>query len=731
VNDGQHTTQRPGRLARLADLAFRRRRLVLLAWIVGLAAAFAASGALAGEFSADYATPGSESQRAGDLLAQRFPARSSDTVDVVWEAKGGVDSAAVQKRTAALLTAATHLKGIGAAAPPEISRDGTIAVSRLSLTARPDSVPVTTGKSLISLSQAASQDGLRVEMGGQVITNAQESALSSEAVGLMIAALVLVLTFGTLVAAGLPIVTALFGLGISSAAVGLLAAVMDVPDWSTAVASMIGLGVGIDYALLILTRHRAALATGLEPQAAVVEAVTTAGRSVLVAGTTVVISLLGLFLMGLSYLQGVALSASFAVLVTMAASVTLLPALLGFAGRNIERLHVPFVNKDPHAYDTSRWYRWSRFIQRRPWVAAMGGLAVLLALAAPFLGIRFGSPDAQNDPPSYTTHRAYDLLADGFGPGFSAPMLLTVQGGPDGGLPAAADAVGDRLREVDGVAFVGPAVVNETGDTALLRLVASTSPQDAATEDLVDTLRDEAVPAATAGTDLSVEIGGMAAANLDSTRGVVDRLPLFFGGVLLVSFLLLMLVFRSVVVPLKAVVMNLLASAAAFGVLTLAVSGGPLGDLVGIPEATPVPILIPIGVFAILFGLSMDYEVFLLSRIKEEYDRTGDNALAVADGLAKSARVITAGAAVMITVFLSFVLGQDVLAKMFGIGLASAVLIDATLVRMVLVPATMELLGDRNWWLPAWLDRLLPHVRVEGRELPDAEAALPEAVRIG
>ena len=308
-------------------------------------------------------------------------------------------------------------------------------------------------------------------------------------------------------------------------------------------------------------------------------------------------------------------------------------------------------------------------------------------------------------------------------------MLLTVQGGSDGGLSAAADGVGDSLREVDGVAFVGPAVVNETGDTALLELVPSTSPQDVATEDLVDAPR-RGRPAATAGTDLSVDVGGMAAANLDSTRGVADRLPLFFGGVLLVSFLLLMLVFRSVVVPLKAVVMNLLASAAAFEVLTLAVSGGPLGDLVGIPEATPVPILIPIGVFAILFGLSMDYEVFLLSRIKEEYDRTGDNALAVADGLAKSARVITAGAAVMITVFLSFVLGQDVLAKMFGIGLASAVLIDATVVRMVLVPATMELLGDRNWWLPTWLDLLLPHVRVEGRELPDAEAALP-AVRIG
>ena len=295
-------------------------------------------------------------------------------------------------------------------------------------------------------------------------------------------------------------------------------------------------------------------------------------------------------------------------------------------------------------------------------------------------------------------------------------MLLTVQGSPDGGLLGSADAVGAELRELDGVAYVGPATLNPAGDTALLTLTASTSPQDEATQDLVEVLRDDAIPTATAGTGLVVDLGGLVPANVDTTQGVASRLPLFFGGVLLMSFVLLMMVFRSVLVPVKAVVMNLLASAGAFGVLALAVSGGRLGDLVGIPEATPVPIQLPIGIFAILFGLSMDYEVFLLSRIKEEYDRTGDNALAVADGLAKSARVITAGAAIMVTVFASFVLGHDVMAKMFGIGLAAAVLIDATLIRMVLVPATMELLGDRNWWLPAWLDRLLPRIDVDGHE---------------
>jgi RND superfamily putative drug exporter len=725
-------------LVALADWCHRRRRLVVVLWIAALMGAFALATAFGGEYEQDYLQPGSESKAASDTLRDRFPQQAGDTVQIVVHAETGVASGEAKVRAEGILAGvAENDHVVGVASPyanggaAQISADGTTAYADVALDKTVNEYTPEEARELVEPVLAAGDDVLQVEVGGPVAGLSQTTPFGSEGIGLIAAALILLFTFGSAVAMGLPLVTALFGLGTAVALGELLRRVVDVPEWAPATAAMVGLGVGIDYALLIVTRFRSSLAEGQEPREATLTAIATAGRAVVLAGLTVLVSMLGILLVGQEALNGFAFTVSLAVLVTMVASVTLLPALLGFAGRNIERLHVPFVNKDPRAYDSSRWYRWSRFIQRRPWVAAMGGLAVLLALAAPFLGIRFGFPDAQNDPPSYTTHRAYDLLADGFGPGFSAPMLLTVQGGPEGGLPAAADAVGDRLREVDGVAFVGPAVVNDTGDTALLRLVASTSPQDAATEDLVDTLRDEAVPAATAGTDLSVDVGGMAAANLDSTRGVVDRLPLFFGGVLLVSFLLLMLVFRSVVVPLKAVVMNLLASAAAFGVLTLAVSGGPLGDLVGIPEATPVPILIPIGVFAILFGLSMDYEVFLLSRIKEEYDRTGDNALAVADGLAKSARVITAGAAVMITVFLSFVLGQDVLAKMFGIGLASAVLIDATLVRMVLVPATMELLGDRNWWLPAWLDRLLPHVRVEGRELPDAETVLPEAVRIG
>jgi RND superfamily putative drug exporter len=524
---------------------------------------------------------------------------------------------------------------------------------------------------------------------------------------------------------GLPILTAVFGLGMSIALGELLRRVVEVPVWATSTAAMVGIGVGIDYALLVVTRYRSGLAEGRDPRHATLIAIATAGRAVVFAGLTVVVAMLGILLVGQPALAGFAFTASLFVLITMTASLTILPALLGYAGPNIERLHVPFVSKNQRAYNTTRWYRWSRFIQHRPWVAAIGGLAVLLGLAAPLLGMRLGTPDAQNDPPASTTHQAYELLAHGFGPGFSAPLVLTVQGVTGTELLSASDAMGEELAQVSGVALVSRAVVNDAGDTAVLTVVPTTSPQDEATAALVDTLRDTAIPGATSGTDLAVAVGGTVAASLDSDRAVVERLPLFFGGVLLVSFVLLMMVFRSLVVPLKAVIMNLLASAAAFGVLTLAVSGGPLGDLVGIPQATPVPILLPVGIFAILFGLSMDYEVFLLSRIKEEYDRTGDNALAVADGLAKSARVITAGAAVMITVFLSFVLGQQVFAKMFGIGLAAAVFLDATVVRMVLVPATMELLGDRNWWLPGWLDRLLPNLHVEGHEVTDPDAAAP------
>jgi putative drug exporter of the RND superfamily len=720
-------------LVRLADWCYRTRHLVVVLWVAALVGAFALAAAWGGEFRQDYLQPGSESQAASDTLAERFPARAGDTIQIVLHSDRGISSPAIRARAEQIFADISTNEHVVSVAGPfasarQISPDGMTAYADVLLDQKDNEFTPAQAKALVEPVLAAGDDTLKVEVGGPVASLSQTAAVGSEGIGLLAAAVILLVTFGSAVAMGLPLITALFGLGIAMALGELLRQVVDVPDWAPATAAMVGLGVGIDYALFIVTRFRSGLADGQEPRRATVTAISTAGRAVLFAGITVVVSMLGILLMGQPAMTGFALTVVLTLLVIMAASVTLLPAVLGYTGRNIERLHVPFVSKDARAYDTTRWYRWSRLIQRRPWLAAIGGLGVLLALSAPFLGMRFGFPDAKNDPPAYTTRQAYDLLADGFGPGFSAPLLLTLQGRSNGELLTSAGAVADQLRTVEGVALVAPVVVNAAGDTALITLVPTTSPQDEATEGLVDRLRDQSIPAATSGTGLTVDVGGLVASNVDTTRGVASRLPIFFGGVLLVSFVLLMTVFRSVVVALKAVVMNLLASAAAFGVLALAVNGGPLGELVGIPEATPVPIQLPIGIFAILFGLSMDYEVFLLSRIKEEYDRTGDNALAVADGLAKSARVITAGAAIMITVFLSFVLGDAVLGKMFGIGLAAAILIDATIVRMVLVPATMELLGDRNWWLPGWLDRLLPTIQAEGARVVDDQLALPDAI---
>ncbi len=722
-------------LVRLADWCYRRRRLVVLAWVAALVASFALASSFGGELRQDYLQPGSESKAAADTLQDSFPQRSGDTVQIVLHAETDVSSADVQARAEQIFADVADSDHVVSVTSPftdegagQVSEDGRTAYADVVLDKNDNEFTVEEAKALVEPVLAAGGDGLVVEVGGPVAALSQAAPVGTESIGLIAAIIILLITFGSAVAMGLPVITALFGLGIALMLGEVLRRVFDVPDWAPATAAMVGLGVGIDYALLIVTRYRNGLARGLEPRRATVTAMSTAGRSVLFAGVIVMVSMMGILLVGQPALTGFSFTVVLALLVVVGASLTLVPALLGFAGRNIERLHVPFVSKETHAYDTSRWYRWSRLIQRRPWVAAIGGLGVLLALAAPFLGIRFGFPDAQNDPPTFTSRHAYDLLSDGFGPGFSAPMLLTVQGASDGELQSSADALGDQLSEVAGVELVSPAVLNPAGDTALVTLIATTSPQDEATLDLIDLLRDESIPAAIAGTGLEIHVGGLAAVGVDINRGVMDRLPLFFGGVLLVSFLLLMVVFRSVVVAAKAVLMNVLASAAAFGVLALATGGGPLGDLFGIPEATPVPILLPIGIFAILFGLSMDYEVFLLSRIREEYDKTGDNALAVADGLAKSARVITAGAAVMITVFLSFTLGVDVFGKMFGIGLAAAVLIDATIIRMVLVPATMELLGDRNWWLPGWLDRLLPNIHVEGHEVTDDEIDLRQAI---
>jgi RND superfamily putative drug exporter len=705
------------RLARLADIAYRRRGRMVVAWIVAAVVIIPLGTSLAGAYNANYNTPGSESKAASDLLEQRFGGYSGAGVDVVWKDPQGANSPQVKARIDRFLAEAQKVKDIGGPSPTRVSRDGTIATTSLRLTALPWDVPKASGTKLIALANRTAGNGLVIKLGGDPISEAEQQP-GPEGYGFLGAAIVLLIAFGSVVAAGLPLVIALFGLGISTALIGLLAGVMDVPNWTTAVSSLIGIGVGVDYALLVLTRFRSAMNDGKNEHDAVVEAVTTAGRSVIIAGSTVIIAVLGLFLTGLSYMQGVAVSAAIAVLIVMLASISLLPALLGFLGHKVDRLRIPFLGRALRSdRDTGKEppaARWSHAVQRRPWTAAIASAAVLLALAAPALGMRLGFPDAGNDPPNTMTRQSYDLLSKGFGPGSTGPLVLAAR------LPGAAaktdlDRLAARLRHEPGVAVVGPTVVNQQGNAALINVIPTTSPQDSKTDDLVTRLRDVVVPDALRGTGVTVHVGGQNAALKDQSGLVTRRLPLFIVGVVGLSFLLLLVAFHSPLVSLKAGVMNLLSVGAAYGVMTLVAKGGTVGGWIGIDHEVPVAPFMPVMMFAILFGLSMDYEVFLISRIREEFAKHGDTRRAVADGLAKTARVITAAAAIMVVVFLAFVASPQTFLKLFGIGLATAIFVDATLVRMVLVPAVMQLLGPRNWWIPDWLERALPSLDIEAR----------------
>jgi len=710
-------------LAKLADLAYRRRGRMVLAWIAAAVVIIGVGSSLAGEYNADYNTPGSESKAASDLTEERFGGYSGQEIYVVWKDEDGARGPAARENIDAFLAEATQVDHVERQTPIRVSDDGTIAATTLPLTVPGWDVPKEDGEKLIAAAERNSVDGLEIKLGGDPIYQAQEAA-SPEGIGFLGAAIVLLIAFGSVVAAGLPLVIALVGLGISSGGlIVLLANVVDVPDWTTAVSGLIGIGVGIDYALLVLTRFRAAMHDGKDRHDAIVESVTTAGRSVIIAGCTVVIAVLGLALTGLPYMYGVAISASFAVLVVMLAAVSLLPALLSYLGPNVDRLRIPFLGRTLRAETNgeSLAARWSHAVQRRPWTAAIAATALLLALAAPALGMRLGFPDAGNDPPDTMTRQAYDLQTEGFGPGSNGPLVIAAEL-PDRTAAGDIDSLAQRLRDEDGVAFVAEPTINQAGDAALLTVIPSTSPQAAETEDLVERLRTDVVPDELGDSGIVAQIGGVTAALDDQSVYITDRMPLFIAGVVGLSFLLLLVAFHSPLISLKAAVMNLLSVGAAYGVMTLVAKGGAVGELIGIDHEVPIAPFMPVMMFAILFGLSMDYEVFLISRIREEYLRHGDTRRAVADGLAKTARVITAAAAIMVVVFLAFLAAPDTFLKLFGIGLASAIFLDATVVRMVLVPAVMQLLGKRNWWIPDWLERLLPRLDVERVAVGTAEA---------
>jgi putative drug exporter of the RND superfamily len=756
-----------GAMVRLARACVRHRWIVIGAWVALLVGINMVASAVGPDYRTDFSLPNSESKQVQDLLTASDPNRAGFTAQIVAKAPQGIDDPQVRQTLEQLFAYVEQQGDITVSSPfdnpNQISQDGTIAFAQLDIRDSRTFTELTDlGKQITAYGEdLPAVNGLQIEYGGDLFAEFQLP--ESEVYGVIAAVIILILAFGSVLAMGLPIGTALFGLGIATALVSLGSHLMSMPDFTTAMVAMIGLGVGIDYALFIVTRYREALHAGMDVEESVVEAMDTSGRAAMFAGITVIISLMGLFLVGLDFVRGIALASSAGVAMMMLASLTLLPALLGWVGRRIDHttwaaliavaiavvaLFVGVVTGQgtvvmiglvlaivlfgasfaikalrkqvPHRAERPAeerfWYRWSRFIQRRPWPSAIVAVCVLLLLAAPLLAIRLGFGDYGNYPSDKTVRRAYDLIAEGFGPGSNGPLYITVQG-PTASDPAALAAFADTLQRTDDVAFAVPTPIND--ELALVIVYPRSAPQDAATSTLVDRLRHDVIPP----TGVEAKVGGLTAGSTDFSTYLGGKMVVLIGVVLLFSFLLLLAVFRSVLVPLKAVVMNLLSIGAAYGVLVAIFQWGWGRGLIGVDKPGPIEAWVPMFLFAIVFGLSMDYEVFLLSRIKEEYDRTGDNATAVADGLALTARVITAAALIMFCVFAAFVLGDDRQLKLFGLGLAIAVIIDATLVRMVLVPSTMELLGDRNWWFPKWLDRIVPHINVEGHHRIPADAS--------
>jgi RND superfamily putative drug exporter len=556
-----------------------------------------------------------------------------------------------------------------------------------------------------------------------VVALTEAAPIGSEGLGLAVAAVILLLTFGSVVAAGLPIVIAVTGLSVSSLLTVLITAALPVPDWSTSLVAMMTIGVGVDYTLLMVTRYREWRALGLDGEEATAATLDTAGRSVLLAGLTVVISMLGLAGMGVSFLRGAAAVTIVGVLVVLAAALTLFPALLGYLGARIDRWRIPLPRRSPQP--RTGWLRWSRFVRQHRYAAAVASVGIMAALASPFLGVQFGSPDAGNAAPGTATRAGYDLIAEGFGPGANGPLLVVL----DHPTTEATTRLTAGLARTHGVAGTAAVATDPAGDATLLTVVPSSGPQDPATATLVRELRDRVLPAALAGTPTIGHVGGATAAAIDSDANVAQRIPMLIVGVVGLSTLLLLVAFRSIAVAVKAAVMNLLSVAAAYGVVALVLEGGWAGHLVAIDRSTPLPAFVPVLMFAVLFSLSADYEIFLVSRMRAAYRTSGETSSAIVAGLAGTARVITAAAAIMIAVFAAFVPSTDIAVKVIGVGMASAIFIDATVVRMLLVPAVMHLLGRWNWWIPAALNRRLPHLAVEGHEETYRPSTCPDQTR--
>jgi RND superfamily putative drug exporter len=742
-------------MLKLARWSTTHRLYVVIGWILLIVLVNGVAQSVGTEYSNNFTIPNSDAQRAADLLQKSFPAQAGDRDQIVFRvAHGTVLEPAVREHMSAMFAEVAHLPHVSTVVSPyaeasagkAISANHQIAFATVVFDEKANLLPKSAGERVVEVAKAARQSGLQIELGGQAIELTEQEGFGfTTAIGLLAAIVILLITFGSLIAMGLPIVTALFGLGTGLGLIALFTHVVDTPNFSSELAAMIGLGVGIDYSLFILTRYREAYAgpgpTHGRVRESVVQAMDTAGRAVLFAGTTVVIALLGMMLLGVSFLYGVALSASIGVLLVMLASLTLLPALLSLAGDRLARPSRRARRRARRAAATGdgvaaeqataaaagggAWQRWSNFVQRRPKTIALTATLVMLAIAAPALALRLGSSDASNDPPHTTTYQAYRLLAEGFGEGFNGPLQVVVQ------LPHANDTatlseLQSALAAAPGVVSVTPPRLNPTGEVATFSVYPSSSPQAYATTLLVRDLREHTIPPIEAHTGAVAYVGGVTAGAVDFATVLAHKLPLFIGVVVLLSALLLAVVFRSLVIPVQAALMNLLSIGASLGVIVAIFQWGWLPWLLGVHPG-PIESFIPVMLFAIVFGLSMDYEVFLVSRIHEQWTRTKDNHRAVGEGLALTGRVVTAAAAIMVCVFLSFVLGESRVIQQFGLSLASAVFLDAVIVRCMLLPAVLHIVGERTWRIPAGLDRRLPRVNIEGtsvRTVPSAEAAL-------
>ncbi len=701
---------------------------MLIGWIVGLVALTALSQSAGSDYKNSFSLNGTQSFEALQLLERAAPKASGDIEQVVFAVKQGkvTDRAAearanaVMKRLKALPEVASVASPYAAGASAQISKSGQVAFANVTMNKQAEKYSTGQATTFVNTATAGSSAGLQVAVEGQVAEQADQPKTTDTGIGALAALVVLYLVFGSLLAALLPLVATGIALGTGVAVISLMSHVLNMADFSSELSLLIGLGVGVDYALFIVTRYRQGLQEGKSVEDSIVDAIDTSGRAVMFAGITVCIALLGMFALGVSFLYGVAVAAAIAVAFTVFSALTLLPALLGFMGPRVlsrrSRRKASEATKREVVHPAF-WTRWAGFMASRPVPIAVVGIVVMAVIAIPFFSMRLGASDAGSDPSGSTTRNAYELLAKGFGPGYNGPLQLVAQI-KGSGEKAAFVRMTDAVAKAPNVVKVTPPVLlpGKHGELPVITsdVFPTGSPQAVSTSNLVTNLRQNVVPKATAGSGLHVLIGGETAIFADFSSVLSSKLPLFIGVVVLLSFLLLTAVFRSLLVPAMAAVMNMLSAGAAFGVITAVFQWGWAGSLLGLPQTGPIEAFVPVMMFAILFGLSMDYEVFLVTRIYEEWHRSGDNRIAVTRGLAATGRTITAAATIMVLVFASFILGGQVIIEMFGVGLASAILLDALIVRSVIVPALLLVTGKANWWLPAWLDRIIPRLNVEG-----------------